>query len=185
MSESLTILVQASTHLASIVIRGGLVMVPLLAASLIALTVVVERFWFWRRFGRHDPTAEILTLVAAGHVEQALKLAGESQHPLDRVLYAGLVHRQTSPEAAMAAEAQAQLRALKRYLPILDTVITLAPLLGLLGTVSGMISSFGIVSEIGMGQPHAITGGVAEALIATATGLLIAIAVRPERRAQP
>ena len=58
---------------------------------------------------------------------------------------------------------------------MLDTIITLAPLLGLLGTITGMISSFGIVSEAGLGQPHAITGGVAEALIATATGLSVAI----------
>ena len=64
---------------------------------------------------------------------------------------------------------------LKCYLPLLDTVITLAPLLGLLGTITGMISAFGLVSASGLGQPHAITGGVAEALIATATGLAIAI----------
>jgi biopolymer transport protein ExbB len=76
---------------------------------------------------------------------------------------------------AMEAASQAELHRLKRYLPMLDTIITLAPLLGLLGTITGMISSFGIVSEAGLGQPHAITGGVAEALIATATGLSIAI----------
>ena len=64
---------------------------------------------------------------------------------------------------------------LKKRLTILDTIITLAPLLGLLGTVTGMIGSFGIMSQSGIGQPHAVTGGVAEALIATATGLLIAI----------
>ena len=64
---------------------------------------------------------------------------------------------------------------LKKRLTILDTIITLAPLLGLLGTITGMISSFGIMSEAGLGQPHAVTGGVAEALIATAAGLLIAI----------
>jgi hypothetical protein len=75
----------------------------------------------------------------------------------------------------MEAAAQIELHHLKRYLPALDTVITLVPLLGLLGTVTGMISSFGIVSEAGLGQPQAITGGVAEALIATATGLAIAI----------
>ena len=76
---------------------------------------------------------------------------------------------------AMEATAQAELRRVKAYLPILDTIITLAPLLGLLGTITGMISAFGIVSEAGLGQPTAITGGVAEALIATATGLFIAI----------
>ena len=75
----------------------------------------------------------------------------------------------------MEASAQVELHRLKQYLPLLDTIITLAPLLGLLGTITGMISSFGIVSEAGLGQPHAITGGVAEALIATATGLSVAI----------
>ncbi len=59
----------------------------------------------------------------------------------------------------MEAAAQAELRRVKAYLPVLDTIITLAPLLGLLGTITGMISAFGLVSEAGLGQPHAITGG--------------------------
>jgi len=75
----------------------------------------------------------------------------------------------------MEVAAQSEMPTLKRRLVILDTIITLAPLLGLLGTITGMISSFGIMSDVGLGQPHALTGGVAEALIATATGLLIAI----------
>jgi biopolymer transport protein ExbB len=75
----------------------------------------------------------------------------------------------------MEVAAQAEAPILKRRLVILDTIITLAPLLGLLGTITGMISSFGIMSDAGLGQSHAVTGGVAEALIATATGLLIAI----------
>ena len=75
----------------------------------------------------------------------------------------------------MEVAAQGEMPILKRRLVILDTIITLAPLLGLLGTITGMISSFGIMSDAGLGQPHAVTGGVAEALIATATGLLIAI----------
>jgi biopolymer transport protein ExbB len=75
----------------------------------------------------------------------------------------------------MEVAAQGEMPILKRRLVILDTIITLAPLLGLLGTITGMISSFGIMSDTGLGQPHAVTGGVAEALIATATGLLIAI----------
>jgi biopolymer transport protein ExbB len=91
------------------------------------------------------------------------------------VLAAGLTHRSPAPAKAMEAAAQAQIPVLKSRLGALDTIITLAPLLGLLGTVVGMIGSFDIMSEVGIGQPHAVTGGVAEALIATATGLLIAI----------
>ena len=75
----------------------------------------------------------------------------------------------------MEATAHAAMQRVKAYCPVLDTIITRAPLLGLLGTMTGMISAFGLVSATGLGQPQAITGGVAEALIATATGLLIAI----------
>jgi biopolymer transport protein ExbB len=75
----------------------------------------------------------------------------------------------------MEVAAQGEIPVLKKRLTTLDTIITLAPLLGLLGTVTGMIGSFGIMSQTGIGQPHAVTGGVAEALIATAPGLLIAI----------
>jgi len=75
----------------------------------------------------------------------------------------------------MEAAAQGEIPVLKSRLGILDTIVTLAPLLGLLGTVVGMIGSFDVMADGGIGQPHAVTGGVAEALIATATGLLIAI----------
>jgi biopolymer transport protein ExbB len=75
----------------------------------------------------------------------------------------------------MEVAAQGEIPILRKRLTILDTVITLAPLLGLLGTVIGMIGSFNIMSASGIGQPHSVTGGIAEALIATATGLLIAI----------
>jgi biopolymer transport protein ExbB len=93
---------------------------------------------------------------------------------LVRVMASGLAHRNDATKALEVA-AQREVPVLKQRLTILDTIITLAPLLGLLGTVTGMIGSFGIMSQVGIGQPHAVTGGVAEALIATATGLLIAI----------
>jgi len=159
----------------SFLIKGGLVMVPLLASSLISLAVILERALFWRRFRKYEGGETILALVAAGHLAQATQMARTSRHPVARVLLAGLEHQYPAPGMAMQATSQAELHRLKRYLPMLDTIITLAPLLGLLGTITGMISSFGIVSEAGLGQPHAITGGVAEALIATATGLSIAI----------
>src|SRR5687767_10260109 len=159
----------------SIIIKGGIVMVPLLACSLISLALTIERFIFWRKIKSQDAVQNMLGLVEAGEFDKAIKLGKESQHPIARVLAAGLAHRNPAPAKAMEAAAQGQIPVLKSRLGALDTIITLAPLFGLLGTVVGMIGSFDIMSEVGMGQPHAITGGVAEALIATATGLLIAI----------
>jgi biopolymer transport protein ExbB len=173
--DFLSIVAHASHNLLWIVIKGGLVMIPLLASSIIALTVIVERLWFWRRLRSQTAFQTILTLVGEGDLPQAMQVASASRHPVARVLGAGIASKHLAPGTAMQAAAQAELNQARRYLPVLDTVITLAPLLGLLGTITGMISAFGIVSEAGLGQPHAITGGIAEALIATATGLLIAI----------
>jgi biopolymer transport protein ExbB len=159
----------------AILIKGGVVMIPLLASSIISLAVIFERLYFWRRLRKQEVDQTILQLVAEGNLDQALKLARESWHPVARVLCAGIEFKDVAPATAMEAAAQAEIQHLRSYLPILDTIITLAPLLGLLGTITGMISAFGIVSDAGLGQPHAITGGVAEALIVTATGLFIAI----------
>jgi biopolymer transport protein ExbB len=150
-------------------------MIPLLVCSVISVTVTAERLYFWRSLQSQNVDATILALVAEGNLDAALRVASNSWHPVAHVLQAGLEHRGLSPTTAMEATAQAEVRHLRRFLPILDTIITLAPLLGLLGTITGMISAFGIMSEAGLGQPHAVTGGVAEALIATATGLFIAI----------
>jgi biopolymer transport protein ExbB len=79
-----------------------------------------------------------------------MQMAHASRHPVTKVLFAGLEHRNSVPSMAMEAASQAELHRLKRYLPLLDTVITLAPLLGLLGTITGMISAFGIVSSSGL-----------------------------------
>jgi biopolymer transport protein ExbB len=165
----------AMTQVIDIIVKGGIVMIPLLACSLISLTLTIERLIFWGRIKSPQAVQNMLGLVQSGQFDQALKVGKDSQHPIARVLAAGLAHRNPAPAKAMEAAAQAQIPALKSRLGALDTIITLAPLLGLLGTVVGMIGSFDIMSEAGMGQPHAVTGGVAEALIATATGLLIAI----------
>lgn len=158
-----------------ILVKGGPVMIPLLIASVISLAIILERLRFWQRIRREEVDGDVLSLVADGNIEQALKLAYQSRHPLARVLQAGLEYRHRAPGVAMEAVAQGELSQVKAYLSVLDTIITLAPLLGLLGTITGMISAFGIVSEAGLGQPNAITGGIAEALIATATGLFVAI----------
>ena len=117
----------------------------------------------------------MLALIERGDIAKATKIGDEAGTPLGRVLASGITHRNPSIAKALEVAAQKEVPILKKRLTILDTIITLAPLLGLLGTVTGMIGSFGIMSQAGIGQPHAVTGGVAEALIATATGLLIAI----------
>lgn len=175
MGDILPFVTQVSIPLVAVLIKGGLVMIPLLAASVLALAVVLERTLVWRRFRKAESGERILALVSDGQLAQAMQAARTSQHPVARVLLAGLEHQYPAPGMAMEAATQEELHRLKRYLPLLDTIVTLAPLLGLLGTITGMISAFGIVSESGLGQPTAITGGVAEALIATATGLCIAI----------
>jgi biopolymer transport protein ExbB len=160
----------------AILVKGGVVMIPLLASSLISLAVILERFFFWWRLRRREVDIAIFEeLVATGQFEQALKMPRAARHPVARVLQVGVAYRHAAPGTAMEAAARAEVQQLDTYLPILDTIITLAPLLGLLGTITGMISAFGIVSETGLGQPQAITGGIGEALIATATGLFIAI----------
>ena len=159
----------------AVIVKGGIVMIPLLICSLISLALTIERILFWAKLKSREVLREILTHVEQGEFDQALKLGKTSQQPIARVMAAGIAHRNPAPAKAMEAAAQAEIPVLKRRLGVLDTIVALAALLGLLGTVVGMIGSFDVMADVGIGQPHAITGGVAEALIATATGLLIAI----------
>jgi biopolymer transport protein ExbB len=156
--------------------KGGPVMIPLVLCSVVALAVVIERLGFWWRHGDVGPAERALELAERGKLDEALEIARRSGTATARVIAAGLAERQAPPAAAMEAAAQTEMGRLRSYLPVLDTIITLSPLLGLLGTVTGMIAAFGILSTSSMNQPNAITGGVAEALIATAAGLAIAIA---------
>ena len=155
--------------------KGGPVMIPLLVCSVLSLAVIIDRCGFWWR--RRDTAAAERALRLAVHAkfDEAAEVAAASCAPLARVIATGLGHREGGAAQAMEVVAQEELGLARRYLPVLDTVITLSPLLGLLGTVTGMIAAFGVLSTTGMNQPNAITGGVAEALIATAVGLGIAI----------
>jgi biopolymer transport protein ExbB len=155
-------------------LKGGWMMIPLLVCSVVAIAVIIERYLYFRRIGGKTALAdEILVLLEKNQAEQALERARTSSLPLIRVLAAGLADRR-SASRAMTAAGIVEFSAMRRGLPVLDTIVTLSPLLGLLGTIIGMIQSFQIMSISGMGQPHAVTGGVAEALIATASGISVA-----------
>jgi biopolymer transport protein ExbB len=158
--------------------KGGPIMWPLLLVSVIALTVVIERLVFIALEKKNRNPAlvgDILTKVENGHVDEAARLGEGSKDFVARALTYALTHREKSFSEAMLRSANWELKRFNRGLTLLDTAITLAPLLGLLGTVVGMIGSFNMLGGSELGAPAAITGGIAEALIATAFGLGIAI----------
>jgi biopolymer transport protein ExbB len=161
--------------------RGGLwVMVPLLGCSVVALAFIAERIVFWVRLARARDRAGVekfLELADRGDLGGAADSARGSADPVLRVLHCGLVHKDYDVSSALEMAASAELARAERFLPVLDTIVTLAPLLGILGTVVGIIQSFDMLSlSATVEDPQAVTGGIAQALITTATGLSIAIA---------
>lgn len=166
-------------------LRGGWIMYPLFACAFVSVAVIIERNWVLRRAGRGGERLidSVCSLLSEGRIEDALRAAETAGGPVGTVIAAGLRNRSKGDAAvdnAMQASALRQIPLLKRRLGILDTIVTMAPLLGLLGTITGMIRSFQVVATAsGASAAPAITGGVAEALIATATGLAIAVTTLP------
>jgi biopolymer transport protein ExbB len=160
--------------------RGGFMMYPLLLSALLALTVIVERFIaFKNRFAMpRQEFEQIFSLVQSREFAKADVACRKHWTPTSAVMASGIEHF-ASPleemELAMKNRAEEWIPILEKRIDIIDTVITAAPLMGLLGTITGMMASFRVLSEKGVNEPNAITGGVAEALIATATGLVIAL----------
>lgn len=165
----------------SLLIKGGPVMWPLLVASIFALGAAIERFGVIRGAlaGAEEIIEQATRRAEQGEIDEARAVTLQGGGPVGRVMAAGFDYWHkgaTACEKAMEERAMIEREGISRRLVILDTVITLAPLLGLLGTVTGMIGAFHAVGfKNQIGSPVAITGGVAEALIATATGLGIAI----------
>ncbi len=162
------------------ILRGGFMMYPLLLSALIALAVIFERLYMLNnRYGTpRGLQTQVSEMVRAGKLTEAGDICRKQDSPVAAVLAAGLDHFDDSPEEmeiTMQNRAEEWIPRLERRIDIIDTVITAAPLMGLLGTITGMMASFRVLSEKGVNEPNAITGGVAEALIATATGLVIAL----------
>ena len=160
--------------------RGGPVMWPLAALSLVGVTVIVERVIFWvrLRLGRdRELVIRFLDLVDAGDYAGATDAARGSRDYVVRILHSGLVHRNYSLESALQMAADDEARQMGRSLAILDTIITMAPLLGILGTVLGIIQSFDLLGALEVVDPEGVTSGISKALITTASGLTIALVV--------
>ena len=151
---------------------------PLLVCSLASLTITLERFLFWwreSRSRRFSPAEEIFRLIDAGDLGTALVLERPRLDTSSRVLLSGLKHHSHGLSEGLEVAAADEVERMKRGLGILDTIITMAPLLGILGTVLGIIDSFDLLGLKGIADPRAVTGGIAQALITTASGLAVAL----------
>ncbi|MGD2099730.1 MAG: MotA/TolQ/ExbB proton channel family protein [Desulfobacterales bacterium] len=158
--------------------KGGPVMYPLLACSIIAMSVVIERAVFWFKLSvRSQPSLvdEILELSRQGDWESIKNKTVHAKDYITKILVSGILHREFSMIKAMEAAAADEIKNMRRFMGVLDTMITVAPLLGIFGTVLGIISSFEALGSAGIEHPQEVTIGIAQALITTAAGLGIAI----------
>ena len=157
--------------------HGGPIMHPLLLVSILVFGTAIERIFFIlgeKKRRRPKDVMDVLDAVEAGHFDKAISIGQRTQDYVARALCKALGQVETNVSDALGLAAALEIKRFKRGFFILDTGMTIAPLLGLLGTVTGMMASFAAIGG-DMGAPTAITGGIAEALIATAFGLVIAM----------
>jgi biopolymer transport protein ExbB len=159
---------------------GGWLMLPILASSVLSLTLIGERLWALQRkrvIPRHL-VAEVWHKVKNQSLDSAQLREIRAGSPLGRVIAAGLVnmhHERAIMMESIEDAGRHEAHALERYLNTLGTIAAISPLLGLLGTVIGMIKVFSAISAQGLGNAGALAGGISEALLTTAAGLVVAI----------
>lgn len=158
-------------------IKGGPIMYPVALVALAAVCLITERIIWWTRTvkGRDAKRLdEVFAALEAADLEKSIQLSANSQDPVVRMMHHGLQHHHSSMQGALEVAAGTELRNAGRFLPAMDTIVTLGPLLGLLGTVTGIMGSFTSIGGAELAVEK-VTGGIGEALIATAAGLGIAI----------
>lgn len=163
-----------------IVKSGGVFMAPIIVASIVAAAIFLERLWTLqrKRVLPHELTEKVWRWVESDQLQDKHIVALEQNSPLGKILAAGLANRHR--ERAILKEAiedtgRHVVHELERFLNALGTIASMSPLLGLLGTVSGMIRTFNEITDQGVGNPQVLAGGISEALISTAAGLVVAI----------
>lgn len=164
-----------------IIVLGGPLMIPIVLCSVVALAVTLERWWYLHRcsIDTDDLMDDIKLAVQAGKYLEAMQIAKRSRGPVAAVVAAGIAYYDRDQEELrnhMDEVGQFEVAKLERRIPVLELIVAVAPMLGLLGTVTGLIDSFNVLAALqGLGEPTALSAGVAEALITTAAGLFVAI----------
>jgi biopolymer transport protein ExbB len=163
-----------------IVRAGGPLMWPIILCSIAAAAIVLERLWTLqdRRVLPRELTQKVWQLIEQNQINEKVITALEQNSPLGRVLAAGLANRHRSREVMMERledTGRHVIHELERFLGALGTIAAVSPLLGLLGTVIGIIHAFNAIQAGGMGDPRALSAGIGESLVATAAGLIVAI----------
>lgn len=157
--------------------HGGPVMYPLLFLSIFSLSLTVERILFWSRVGSRKARGEVETLIEAlraGKRDRVISLCDGSTLP--DMAVAARMAIDGSDDGVAAAAAEIQRHRLERFSVILSTIITASPMIGILGTVIGIIKSFQVLgTQSGLADPRGVSGGIGEALITTASGLAVAL----------
>lgn len=147
--------------------------------SVVSVTLALERLWFWIRTNRPGGRRryeQIVSLLRAGEFEAARSIIQKDRGVYARIATA--VMDEPDNESAGSAAIELQRHRLERFMPVLSTIITAAPMLGILGTVTGIISSFDLLSErAAVADPRQVSGGIAEALLTTAAGLIVALVI--------
>ena len=164
-----------------IFVLGGPVMIPLLLCSIFSVAIGIERLWYLlrSRIDTDDLLEDIKLSLGQGKVLEAMQIAKKARGPVAAVLAAGIAHydqRRDEIKEHMTVVGNEEIHKMERRLPALDLIVTISPLLGILGTVTGIIDSFNVIGVMeGVTQASALSIGIAEALITTATGLIVAV----------
>ena len=160
--------------------KGGFVMYPILICSLVAVTIFFERMFYLKSIKTKSKkfVLRVKNLVKKGSIELAISACRKSPTPISKIMLAGLMkfgRGRDEIKEAVEDSANQEIPVLEGNLSTLSTVGNITPLLGLLGTVFGMIKAFNVISIMGVSKPEALAGGISEALLTTAFGLSIAI----------
>lgn len=161
--------------------KGGMIMWIIMFLSVIAAVLIIERLFYFRRI-RVDEEKMINRLKSTlkkGHFDEALSICENNPSPITNLMKVGIEHRGYSSETikeTILDAANLEIPKMEKHLPALGTITHIAPLLGLLGTVTGNISAFGVLGKLGsVGDPGLLAKGISEALLTTAAGLIVAI----------